>query len=589
MGTPRNVIKKERYILSVDVGSTVIRCHVYDKKAEIRGSSCEQVVPLHPEEGHVELDPDALWKSFISVVKGAVKDAAVQMHQMEALGISTQRATFTTWDRRSGIPFHNFISWQDQRAAALVASWNRSCTLKLIHGLMKVLHFVTRQKRSLAASLIVFSTQHVTFRLVWALKHYKRVAQAVSDGNCCFGTIDTWLLFKLTNVHPLFHGELPPPTDGLARAQTTVRSSIRSSKRCGSIHLSVWFMPPTTPTQVQLGFSTLIRSNSSTPSSSESVVCYLLSSFYWQMCWSHMLCSLVSLPLSIFPRVENTGHKFGSTDPSIFGIAVPIMSVMADQQAAMFGECCYDVGDVKITMGTGTFMDINTGSAPHTSVNGLYPLVGWKIGSEVVYLAEGNAADTGTAIKWAQALDLFSDVEHTSTMAYSVSDSNGVCFVPSFSGLQAPLNDPKACASFMGLKPSTTKCHLVRAILESVAFRNKQLYETVLRETDIPITKIRVDGGVSSNDFITQLTADLFGRKIERCRHREMSCLGAAFVAGLGTGYWRSCEELKKLRGADALFCPKGAPGDRSASDHARHLERWERALRRSMYWYKQP
>ncbi|XP_057712971.1 putative glycerol kinase 5 isoform X2 [Corythoichthys intestinalis] len=527
MGTPRNVIKKERYILSVDVGSTVIRCHVYDKKAEIRGSSCEQVVPLHPEEGHVELDPDALWKSFISVVKGAVKDAAVQMHQMEALGISTQRATFTTWDRRSGIPFHNFISWQDQRAAALVASWNRSCTLKLIHGLMKVLHFVTRQKRSLAASLIVFSTQHVTFRLVWALKHYKRVAQAVSDGNCCFGTIDTWLLFKLTN---------------------------------GLVHATDY-------------------SNASATGIFDT----------YQMCWSHMLCSLVSLPLSIFPRVENTGHKFGSTDPSIFGIAVPIMSVMADQQAAMFGECCYDVGDVKITMGTGTFMDINTGSAPHTSVNGLYPLVGWKIGSEVVYLAEGNAADTGTAIKWAQALDLFSDVEHTSTMAYSVSDSNGVCFVPSFSGLQAPLNDPKACASFMGLKPSTTKCHLVRAILESVAFRNKQLYETVLRETDIPITKIRVDGGVSSNDFITQLTADLFGRKIERCRHREMSCLGAAFVAGLGTGYWRSCEELKKLRGADALFCPKGAPGDRSASDHARHLERWERALRRSMYWYKQP
>ncbi|MEQ2220814.1 hypothetical protein ILYODFUR_009381 [Ilyodon furcidens] len=209
------------------------------------------------------------------------------------------------------------------------------------------------------------------------------------------------------------------------------------------------------------------------------------------------------------------------------------MSVMADQQAAMFGECCFDVGDVKITMGTGTFMDINTGVKPHTSLAGLYPLVGWKIGSDVVYLAEGNAADTGTAIKWAQELELFSDVTETSDMAYSVSDSDGVCFVPSFSGLQAPLNDPRACASLMGLKPSTTKSHLVRAILESVAFRNKQLYETMLKETHIPITQIRVDGGVSSNDFVTQLTADLFGRKLVRPQHLEMSSLGAAFVAGL--------------------------------------------------------
>ncbi|XP_019733461.1 glycerol kinase 5 isoform X2 [Hippocampus comes] len=526
MGTRRNGLKKEGFILSVDVGTTSIRCHVYDKKAEIRGSCRQEVVPLYPEEGYVELDPEALWKSFIFVVKGAVKDAGVQMYQMEALGISTQRATFTTWDR-TGVPFHNFISWQDQRAADLVTSWNRSCTLKAIHGVMKVLHFVTRQKRSLAASLIVFSTQHVTFRLVWVLKHYKQVTQAVAKGNCCFGTIDTWLLFKLTK---------------------------------GLIHATDY-------------------SNASSTGIFDS----------YQMCWSQMLCSLVSLPISIFPKVENTGHEFGSTDPSIFGVAIPIMSLMADQQAAMFGECCYNVGDVKITMGTGTFMDINTGSTPHTSVNGLYPLVGWKLGPEVVYLAEGNAADTGTAIKWAQALDLVSKVEHTSPMAYSVSDSNGVCFVPSFSGLQAPLNDPKACASFMGLKPSTTKCHLVRAILESIAFRNKQLYETMLRETNIRITKIRVDGGVSSNHFIMQLTADLFGRKLERCRHHEMSCLGAAFVAGLGVGYWQTCEELTKLHSAGDIFCPKGVSSDCAGSEYGPNLQRWERALRRSMHWYKQP
>ncbi|XP_024124364.1 putative glycerol kinase 5 [Oryzias melastigma] len=521
----KNGFRGERFILSVDVGTTSVRCHVYDKEAKIRGSCSEKVVPLFPEEGHVEIDPDALWKSFIQVVRGAVTDAGIQMQQVEALGMSTQRATFTTWNRKSGVPFHNFISWQDQRAADLVKSWNASCTMKVIHGLMKMLYFLTQQKRYLAASLIVFSPQHVTMRLLWILQHCTQVRQACEEGTCCFGTIDTWLLFKLTK---------------------------------GRVHATDY-------------------SNASSTGIFDS----------YQMCWSGFLCSLVSLPLSIFPTVQNTSHNFGSIDPSVFGVPIPIMSVMADQQAAMFGECCFNVGDVKITMGTGTFMDINTGSKPHTSVAGLYPLVGWKIGSEVVYLAEGNAADTGTAIRWAQELELFSDVSQTSSMAYSVPDSDGVCFVPSFSGLQAPLNDPKACASLMGLKPSSTKSHLIRAILESVAFRNKQLYETMLRETNIPITNIRVDGGVSSNDFVMQLTADLCGRKLVRLQHREMSCLGAALVAGLGTGFWRTREELRKLQSTDEVFLPRGAATGGPCEEYAPILRRWERALQRSMNWYK--
>uniref|UniRef100_A0A8C6UKB6 Glycerol kinase 5 n=1 Tax=Neogobius melanostomus TaxID=47308 RepID=A0A8C6UKB6_9GOBI len=480
----RNGFRKESFILSVDVGTTTIRCHVFDKEAKVRGSCSTKVDLLYPEEGLVEIEPEALWKSFITVAIGAVHDAGIQMRQIEALGFSTQRATFTTWDRRTGVPFHNFITWQDRRAADLVKSWNRSCTMKAIHGVTKVLYFLTRQKRYLAASLIVFSTQHVTFR---------RLGREL-----LFGTIDTWLLFKLTK---------------------------------GQVHATDF-------------------SNASATGVFDS----------YQMCWSEFFCSLFSVPLSIFPT-------------------------MADQQAAMFGECCFDVGSVKITMGTGTFMDINTGCKPHTSVAGLYPVVGWKIGAEVVYLAEGNAADTGTAIKWAQELDLFDDVKDTSDLAYSVEDSDGVCFVPSFSGLQAPLNDPRACASFMGLKPTTTKSHLVRAILESIVFRNKQLFDTMLRETRIPITKIRVDGGVSSNDFVVQLTADLFGRKVARPDHCEMSCLGAAFVAGLGVGFWKSKEELKKLQNTDRVFLPRGPLKDQ---EYSHLLQSWDRALRRSMNWYHQ-
>uniref|UniRef100_A0A6Q2ZJY1 Glycerol kinase 5 n=1 Tax=Esox lucius TaxID=8010 RepID=A0A6Q2ZJY1_ESOLU len=508
----KNGFKKENYIISVDVGTTSIRCHVYDKEAQIRGSCVTKVNLLYPEPGMVELDPEELWMGFVKVVKGAVQDSGFQMCQMEALGISTQRGTFTTWDRKTGVPFHNFISWQDLRAADLVRSWNNSCTMKALHGVAKALHFLSRNKRFLAASLIVFSTQHVTLRLAWALQNWKRV-EAVAQGNCCFGTIDTWLLYKLTK---------------------------------GLVHATDY-------------------SNASATGIFDS----------YQMCWSELCCFLLSLPLSILPKAR---------DPS-----PPPPPQMADQQAAMFGECCFDVGDVKITMGTGTFMNINTGSQPHTSVSGLYPVVGWKIGPEVVYLAEGNAADTGTAIKWAQKLELFSDVRETDTMASSVADSDGVCFVPSFSGLQAPLNDPKACASFMGLKPSTTKSHLVRAILESIAFRNKQLYETMLRETHIPITKIRADGGVGTNDFVMQLTADLFGRKVSRPTRHEMSCLGAAFVAGLGVGYWRSREELKKLQSTDCVFLPRngyGTADGKMTDQYGQVIQSWERALQRSMNWY---
>uniref|UniRef100_A0AAY5L8S8 Glycerol kinase 5 n=1 Tax=Esox lucius TaxID=8010 RepID=A0AAY5L8S8_ESOLU len=499
----------ENYIISVDVGTTSIRCHVYDKEAQIRGSCVTKVNLLYPEPGMVELDPEELWMGFVKVVKGAVQDSGFQMCQMEALGISTQRGTFTTWDRKTGVPFHNFISWQDLRAADLVRSWNNSCTMKALHGVAKALHFLSRNKRFLAASLIVFSTQHVTLRLAWALQNWKRV-EAVAQGNCCFGTIDTWLLYKLTK---------------------------------GLVHATDY-------------------SNASATGIFDS----------YQMCWSELCCFLLSLPLSILPKAR---------DPS-----PPPPPQMADQQAAMFGECCFDVGDVKITMGTGTFMNINTGSQPHTSVSGLYPVVGWKIGPEVVYLAEGNAADTGTAIKWAQKLGE-SDRWHIPVMALC-RDSGGGTF-PRINGRRAPLNDPKACASFMGLKPSTTKSHLVRAILESIAFRNKQLYETMLRETHIPITKIRADGGVGTNDFVMQLTADLFGRKVSRPTRHEMSCLGAAFVAGLGVGYWRSREELKKLQSTDCVFLPRngyGTADGKMTDQYGQVIQSWERALQRSMNWY---
>ncbi|CAH2246502.1 glycerol kinase 5 [Pelobates cultripes] len=518
MGSARNGYR-ERLVLAVDVGSTVLRCHVYNPAGQIVGSAEDKINVLYPRHGCVELDHEILWQQFVAVVKEAIKDAGIQINQVASLGISTQRATFINWNKKTGEPFHNFISWQDLRAADLVKSWNGSLTLKAVHGSCRCLHFFTRRKRFLAASLINFTTQHVSLRLAWILQNMPEVKQAAEEENCCFGTIDTWLLYKLTN---------------------------------GSVHATDY-------------------SNASTTGVFDP---YLMS-------WSSFLCSLLSIPISIFPPVHDTSHSFGLVDPSIFGAPIPIRALVADQQAAMFGQCCFNMGDVKLTMGTGTFMCINTGNTLHTSIAGLYPLIGWKIGEELVCLAEGNASDTGTAIKWAQELNLFTNFEDTEQMAKSVPDCGGIYFVPSFTGLQAPVNDPYACASFMGLKPSTSKSHLVRAILESVAFRNKQLYDTVLRETSIPISHIRADGGVSNNSFVMQMTADLFGQTIDKPKHTDMSSLGAAFLAGLAVGVWSNKDELKKLRQSDALFKPQG-----NWTDYEPSMNSWELALQRCSNWY---
>ncbi|KAM5335512.1 glycerol kinase 5 isoform 2-T2 [Glossophaga mutica] len=463
------------FVLGLDVGSSVIRCHVYDRAGRIRGSSAQEVENLCPQIGWVEIDPDVLWLQFIAVIKESVKEAEIEMNQIVGLGISTQRATFITWNKKTGNHFHNFISWQDLRAVELVKSWNSSLIMK--------------------------------------------VQKAIEEENCCFGTVDTWLLHKLTKGSEFATDFSNASTTGL-------------------------FDP-------------------------------------YEMCWNGPITSLLSIPLSLLPPVRDTSFNFGSVDEEIFGVPIPIMALVADQQSAMFGECCFQTGDVKLTMGTGTFLDINTGNNPQQNIGGFYPLIGWKIGQEVVCLSEGNAGDTGTAIKWAQQLDLFTDAAETEKMAESLEDSEGVYFVPSFSGLHVPLNDPCACASFMGLKPSTSKYHLVRAILESIAFRNKQLYEVMQKEIHIPVTKIRADGGVCKNSFVMQMTSDLINEDIDRPVHLDMSCQGAAFLAGLAVGFWTDKEELKQLRQSETVFKPQ-----KKWQEYETSMENWVRAVKRSMHWY---
>ncbi|XP_061721181.1 putative glycerol kinase 5 [Cydia pomonella] len=511
----------EKYILTLDIGTTTIRSFIYNSKAETVGSAVDQVKLHYPSPGFVEIDPEELWKSVVQVVLISIKDAKLSAAQITAMGISTQRSTFINWSRETGKPFHRFITWKDLRADKLVNQWNESYTWKLFKASAYVLYLIMRSQKFRAGSVLKFMNTQTTLRLSWALQNIAPLKEAAKRDDVMFGTLDTWLLHKLTG---------------------------------GKIHVSD------------------VSSASAT-------------GFFDPFCmeWGGWALSLFKIPRSVLPTIVDTaGKHFGTTTPDIWGHAIPIISCMADQTASMWGSCCFEVGDVKLTMGTGTFFNINTGSVPHANVAGLYPIVGWRLGDELVYSAEGSNNDTASIIKWAQNLGLFENPQDSASIAESVPDTDGVYFIPAFSGLGAPYNDGSAASGFVGMKPSTTKAHLVRAVLESLAFRIAQLFYCVREENNYQFNIIRVDGGVSNNDFIAQLVADLTGLRVERPVHTEMSSLGCAHVVGLQLGIWKSKAELKSMRKVACVFNPR--PRVKKAYDVT--FTRWEDAVKRMCGWY---
>ncbi|KAG8237636.1 hypothetical protein J437_LFUL013614 [Ladona fulva] len=366
-----------------------------------------------------------------------MKDAGVSASDVTCLGMSTQRSSFVTWDRVTGAPFHNFITWKDVRAEQHVQRWNNSFTMRTIRVASGLLHAVTRSKRFLAGSVLNMTSSHVTPRLAWAIETNSDLSSAVeamrtnkAGKAALFGTVDTWLLYKMTE---------------------------------GKLHVT-------------------------DPS------CASATGFYdpFVMEWSSWALHLFKFPLEMLPKVvETTGDVFGSTHPSIWGSPIPIKCSVADQAASLFGSCCFAEGDLKVTMGTGAFLDMNTGLSPHASAAGLYPQVAWKLGDKITYMAEGSCNDCGGLVEWARGMGLISRPEESGTIAKQVADSDGAIFIPAFAGLQAPFNDHKAAAGFIGLRASTSREHLVRCILEGIAFRVVQLYEVLLKEVTLEFSSIR--------------------------------------------------------------------------------------------------
>ncbi|CAG5049140.1 unnamed protein product [Parnassius apollo] len=514
---------EDKYILSLDIGTSTIRSVIYNSKTDIIGKAFEQVILHYPKPGFVEVDPDELWQSIVNVVKKSLEDASLSAAQITAMGISTQRGTFITWSRKTGRPFHRFCTWKDIRADKLVTEWNNSYTLKAIKFGAYVLHMVTRSKRFRAASVFNFTNNQTILRLSWALHNIQALKDAVQNKEAMFGTLDTWLLYKLTG---------------------------------NKVHISD------------------VSSASATA---------LYDPFTMQ--WAGWAMQFFNIPFSILPEVVDTaGEHFTSTVPEIWGHAIPIRSCIADQTASMWGSCCFDVGEVKVTMGTGTFFNINTGRTPHASVSGLYPVVAWRLGNELVFSAEGASNDTATIITWAQSIGLFENPADTAEIAMSVPDTDGTYFIPAFSGLGPPYNDSTAAVGFIGIKPSTVKAHLVRAVLEAIAFRTVQLCTCVRAETNYVFNYVRLDGGVSNNDFIVQLVSDLTGLRVERPAQVEMTSLGCAHIVGLQLGIFKSKEELKSMRKIGTVFVPR--PHIKKAYENT--FRRWEEAVKRMCGWYQE-
>ncbi|XP_017000952.2 glycerol kinase 5 [Drosophila takahashii] len=535
LGSPRDsgsVSGSPCFILALDVGTTCVRSFVLDERCVVRGSAVDSVELLNPQPGYFEIEPESLWRKIVNVITLAVKEAKLTPQDITCLTISTQRCTFLTWDHRSGEYYHNFITWKDLRADELVDQWNTSWTKSSMNWFSYALFLLTRQSRFLAGSVLKLMNGQVTPRLLYEIMHNKKLKKALMQKKARVELLDSWILHKL-------------------RAGSSGDKDVEHITDVTSSTATGLYDPFT-------------------------------------LSWSPLISWLFGINSKILPRVVDNAYKdFGHVHPSALGAQwantkIPIAASLSDQTAAMWGSQCFRKNDVKVTMGTGAFLNLVTGDRCHAAISGMYPLVAWQLKSRAIYCIEGASHDFGTVVTWAQSCELFENPSDTADIAQSVPDTNDVFFMPAFSGLGPPVNDYRSASGFIGLSPSTTKAHMVRALLESIVFRLVQLIEAAEMETSQKLQMIRVDGGVSRNDFVCQFLADLSQLRVERAENAESSIMGATFMAGINHGIWRDVEDLKCFRKVERIFEPRPKEFDTIAN----RMDKWSRTIARFSDWY---
>ena len=493
----------DKYILAIDQGTTSSRAIIFDREGKEVSMAQNEFRQHYPKPGWVEHDPDEIWGTTSGVIADALASANITRKQIVAIGISNQRETTVIWDKETGKPVYNALVWQDKRTSNI-------CDNLKDRGLEKKI----KEKTGLVVDSYFSAT-----KIKWILDNVEDVRKRAENAELLFGTIDSWLIWKLTG---------------------------------GNLHI----------TDYTNASRTMIYN-------------------IFDLKWDDELLAEFDIPESILPEVKKSSEVYGKTDSDVFGAEVPIAGIAGDQQAATFGQGCFKKGMVKNTYGTGCFMLMNTGTEPVKSENGLLTTIAWNVDGEVKYALEGSIFIAGAVIQWLRdELKLIDSVADSEYFARKVDDSGGVFLVPAFTGLGTPYWDMYARGTIVGLTRGSKKEHIIRAALEGIAYQSRDVLEAMKSDSGLKLKEMKVDGGAVENDFLMQFQADILGTEVERPEINETTALGAAYLAGLGVGYWQGIDELVAKMKNDRIFKPKMAEKDRKAA-----YQGWKKAVRKSRGW----
>ncbi|MES2901843.1 MAG: glycerol kinase GlpK [Pseudomonadota bacterium] len=479
----------QHYILALDQGTTSSRAILFDRQGQPCGSA-QQEYPQHfPQPGWVEHDPADIWNSQLAVARQVLREQQVAASQIAAIGIANQRETTVLWDRVSGQALAPAIVWQDRRTAAVCDALRAEGKADLIR----------------AATGLELDAYFSATKLAWLLDHVPGARARAERGELAFGTVDSWLAFKLCGRHV---------TD-VGNASRTMLFNLE------------------------------------------------------RMEWDAQLLELFNIPSALLPELVSSAQTIGSTSAEWFGQPIPIAGMAGDQQAATFGQACHQPGMIKNTYGTGCFMLMHAGSQVPSSRHRLLATVGWRIGERTDYLLEGSVFMGGATVQWLRdGLGIIASSSEVEALAASVPDTGGVFLVPAFAGLGAPHWDPHARGALLGMTRGTHRGHIARAALEAIAYQSAELLLTMQKDAACPLTELRADGGAASNNMLMQFQADLLGVPVLRPQVTETTALGAAYLAGLAVGFWASQEEIAAQWRAERRFEPSMGGDQRAALMH---------------------
>ncbi len=494
-----------KYVMALDTGTTSNRCILFDEKGQMRSVVQREFTQYFPKPGWVEHDAEEIWATQLVVAQQAMADVGATAEDIAAIGIANQRETTVVWDKNTGVPVYHAIVWQCRRTSEYCDSLKEK-------GLTNSI----REKTGLIIDAYFSAT-----KIKWILDHVEGARERAQNGELLFGTIETWLIWKLTK---------------------------------GKVHVTDY-------------------------SNASRTMLFDIQ----KLAWDDGILEELGIPKAMLPEAKPSSCIYGEADAQFFGGPIPIGGAAGDQQAALFGQTCFTEGEAKNTYGTGCFLLMNTGGKPVYSKNGLVTTIAWGLDGKVVYALEGSVFSAGAAVQWLRdemrLIDSASDSEY---MATKVKDTNGCYMVPAFTGLGAPRWDQYARGTIVGITRGVNKCHIIRAVLESLAYQTNDVLQAMKADSGIALSSLKVDGGASANNFLMQTQADLSAAPVNRPKCVETTAMGAAYLAGLAVGYWESKEDVIRNWETDRIFEPSISPEEREA-----RLKGWDRAVECSYGWAK--